>query len=206
MTNNFTGIVYKITSPSNKIYVGSTKNFKNRLVHYKTTLGKSQSKLYNSFKKYGFEAHKFEILWEGPIEKMLEMESKIGFELDVLSVKNLNCKLPKNDEKIRFISEETFKKMSQWQIGRKMSEQSKKNMSISAKKRPPFSKETRLKISLGLSKPIIQMDLDGNFIREWYGAEEAGRQLDLWSAHISSCCRGERKTTGGFKWKYKNNK
>jgi len=51
------------------------------------------------------------------------------------------------------------------------------------------------------SKIVIQYDLDGNFIKEWPSAQEASRQLKI--SHITSCCRGERKWAGDFKWKYK---
>ena len=53
------------------------------------------------------------------------------------------------------------------------------------------------------SKPVIQLDLDGNFIIEFECANEAGRLLGLWANHIGGCCRGESKTHGGFKWQFK---
>lgn len=146
MTNIKNGIIYMITSPSNKIYIGSTINFKRRITHYKSTLGKSQIKLYNSFNKHGFNNHKFEIIWEGPIEEMLKYETLIGFGFNVLEPENLNCKLPKLGDKYNFVSDETRKKMSSWQIGRKMSNESKQKMSISNKKRPPMSDITKRKI------------------------------------------------------------
>lgn len=55
-----------------------------------------------------------------------------------------------------------------------------------------------------IKKPIIQYDLEGNFIKEWlYGK-------DIWRAgivksypDISACCLGKQRTTGGFIWRYK---
>lgn len=54
--------IYKITSPSEKIYIGFTSNIAKRTTSYKHLSCKSQTLLYNSLKKYGWEAHKFEII------------------------------------------------------------------------------------------------------------------------------------------------
>ena len=48
---NIVGI-YKITSPTGKIYVGQSCNMKKRFVKYKRLDCKSQSRLYNSLLKY----------------------------------------------------------------------------------------------------------------------------------------------------------
>jgi len=58
------GVIYKITNPVNKIYIGQTTSYKNRLYRYQLLNCKAQIKLYNSLKKYGFENHNFEIIEE----------------------------------------------------------------------------------------------------------------------------------------------
>lgn len=52
------------------------------------------------------------------------------------------------------------------------------------------------------SKPINQLDLQGNYIKTWLNAHEASRQLGIDRSTISQCCRGGRrnKTAGGYKW------
>lgn len=52
------------------------------------------------------------------------------------------------------------------------------------------------------SIPIVQLTLDGQFIRKWPAGNEAGRELVIDSRHICSCCKGKRKSAGGFKWMY----
>ncbi len=54
------------------------------------------------------------------------------------------------------------------------------------------------------SKPIDQLDLQGNYIRTWLNAHEASRQLGIDRSTISQCCRGSRrnKTAGGYKWRF----
>lgn len=53
-------------------------------------------------------------------------------------------------------------------------------------------------------KKVIQLDLNGNFIKEWNSIKEMSKTLKINYSHISACCRNEygRKTAGGYKWKY----
>lgn len=47
------GVVYKITSPSGKVYIGQTINYKVRYAKYNNLNCKQQLRLYNSFIKNG---------------------------------------------------------------------------------------------------------------------------------------------------------
>ena len=53
-----------------------------------------------------------------------------------------------------------------------------------------------------LSKRVLQFTLTGEFIREWPSASECERN-GYSQSHVSDCCRGERKSAYGFRWKYK---
>lgn len=66
--------IYKITSPSEKIYIGKTKHFEKRIKQYKNLKSKDQRKLFYSFQKYGYINHKFEIIEECLIEELNEKE------------------------------------------------------------------------------------------------------------------------------------
>lgn len=55
--------VYRITSPSNHVYIGQTVNFNSRMSCYKRCACKKQIKLYNSLVKYGFDDHNVELLY-----------------------------------------------------------------------------------------------------------------------------------------------
>lgn len=50
---------------------------------------------------------------------------------------------------------------------------------------------------------ILQYDLDGNFIKEYTSASQAGREIKQNGNSISDCLNGKQKTAFGFKWKYK---
>lgn len=60
--------------------------------------------------------------------------------------------------------------------------------------------------SFNQSKPILQYDLNDNFIKEWKSAKEASEHLCIQQNSISLCCRNKRKKAGNFNWKFKNNK
>ena len=51
------------------------------------------------------------------------------------------------------------------------------------------------------NKPVLQYDLDGNFIREWPSATDVGREV---RSNIVYCLRGRYKSAYGYKWVYKN--
>lgn len=50
------------------------------------------------------------------------------------------------------------------------------------------------------SKPIIQLSMNGEYIKEWASAREAAQ---IYGMHVSSCARGERRSCGGYRWVYK---
>lgn len=54
------------------------------------------------------------------------------------------------------------------------------------------------------AKLIGQFDLNGNFIRTFYGSYEAERATGVDHSTISKCCRDHKdySQTGGYKWKY----
>lgn len=53
------------------------------------------------------------------------------------------------------------------------------------------------------SKPILQLDLEGNFIKEWKGQSEAARELNIAQGNIGYCVRGRYKTAYGYIWRNK---
>ncbi|MGW6611834.1 NUMOD1 domain-containing DNA-binding protein, partial [Peribacillus butanolivorans] len=52
-------------------------------------------------------------------------------------------------------------------------------------------------------KPVIQLSLDGDFIKEWESATEVQRELGIHQTNISYVCKGKKKSAGGFLWIYK---
>lgn len=55
--------IYKITSPSGKIYIGQSKDIERRIAEYARNKNYEQGRIYHSILKYGFEVHIFETLF-----------------------------------------------------------------------------------------------------------------------------------------------
>ena len=49
---------------------------------------------------------------------------------------------------------------------------------------------------------IVQLTLNGKFIKKWACGYEVQRELGIYQSSIVKCCRGEYKSAGGFKWMY----
>ena len=60
--------------------------------------------------------------------------------------------------------------------------------------------------SANSTKPVLQFDIDGNFIKRWIGVNEAGRVLGINPTNISGCCnlRYGRKTALGSIWMHED--
>ena len=56
------------------------------------------------------------------------------------------------------------------------------------------------KSSNSRKKPILQYDLDGNFIRDWGCTTDVGQEV---KKGINNCLKGRAKSAYGYKWKYK---
>lgn len=65
--------------------------------------------------------------------------------------------------------------------------------------------EGRKRISKALSIPVLQFDLENNFLREYSSIIEADNMYckNKRQNHISDVCKGKRKTAYGYIWKYK---
>lgn len=66
--------IYKITSPSKKVYIGQSVDVANRWSSYRNLKCVRQRRLYNSLMKYGVEKHKFEILCQCSREELNNLE------------------------------------------------------------------------------------------------------------------------------------
>lgn len=114
--------------------------------------------------------------------------------------------LKRSDETRRKMSENSgMKGRVSPKKGLKCSEITRQKMSKSKMGRI-VSEETRLKISNSNPnrKPIIQLDLEYNFIREWLSLNEIKKQTGFSHTLISNTAKGKFKQAYGFIWKFKN--
>lgn len=124
--------IYKWTSPTGKIYVGQSKNLKQRKEWYLSNgiEQASMPKLKRSFKKHGIENHIFEIIEYCSLEQLNDRETYWGLYYNTLE-KGLNCKL---GEQNCIFSENTKDKMSKAKKGKSLTQQHQKNKEKSLQK------------------------------------------------------------------------
>lgn len=58
----------------------------------------------------------------------------------------------------------------------------------------------------GTPIPVVQYDLDGNFIKRFDSLINAAASLNLSKHNLSSCCNGKQKSYGGYLWAYEGEK
>ena len=119
--------IYKITSPSGRVYVGESKNVTKRWKIYKKLRCKSQTKLYNSFLKYGTKEHTFDIIEECLYENLLCRERYWQDYYDVLNG-GLNLKLTKCGDNKQVVSDNTKNKIIETKTGKKLTQAHKDNI------------------------------------------------------------------------------
>lgn len=167
--------IYKYTFPNGKVYVGQSCEGSHRYGNkssYKTQV------VYRAMCKY--PDYQKEIL-SYCCEYLVDyLESYYISKYDSMNPENgYNMESGGNENK--HISEDTKKKISEFQKGKTLSDDTKK------------------KISKSLSINVYCVELD----KEFYGIREAARELGLSGSAISKCCRGKYKSTGGYHFRYK---
>jgi group I intron endonuclease len=143
--------IYKITSPSGRIYIGRSLNVEKRFKQYKSfsKSNNTQIKLIRSLKKHGINNHTFEIIEECSFEDLNIRERYWQEFYNVIGKNGLNCVLTKTNEKPCVFSKETRDKISKAHKGKKKKPFTKKHIENLSKshKGKIFSKETKLKMS-----------------------------------------------------------
>lgn len=137
--------IYKITSPTGRIYIGQSINIKRRFDTYRRIdFGvKTSPKLHRSLMKYGSSNHSFEIIEECLIENLNERERYFQDLYNANSEDNLNC----------FLTTTSTKSGK----GNKVSDAQKAQIS-KVHKGKVYSIETRNKIKIARAKQVITED------------------------------------------------
>lgn len=123
--------IYKLTSPTGKIYIGQSKNIELRKHRYEILQCKRQTKLFASLNKHGWEKHSFDVLCECDQSMLNEMEM---FYIKKYKTFNTNhgLNLTSGGDHTE-LSVETIKKISDSNKGKKLTEKHKKQISDSKK-------------------------------------------------------------------------
>lgn len=243
--------IYKITSPTGKIYIGQSVDIFKRVKFYENETCKRQPKLYASIKKHGWSNHKFEVV-EECLEKDLNIREKFYIDLhnSFNTIYGMNLR-GGSDLGGGRISDETREKLcvirrkkARWagnknpMFGKKPTDDHRLKMRLGMLKKYPNgnlealskmrdsvtgkkqsidhvlkrsmamrgvakTESHKRKLSEIKSVPIVQLDLNGVFVKEWGSAKEVERILGFWQSDTRRVCIGKYKQSHGFIWKYK---
>ena len=58
---------------------------------------------------------------------------------------------------------------------------------------------------VNIDQTVLQIDKNGNIVKEYYTASEAAKETGISRSNIGSCLTNKRKTAGKYKWIYKRN-
>ena len=207
--------VYMHTSPSGKRYIGITS----KKPEYRWNHGngyKSNKHFYSAILKYGWSNFKHEIVVDNLEYKdacLLEQEliakyntrdpangynNSVGGESGALGVKQSAETIAKRRAsrvytsswaKGKHFTEEHRRKISESNKGKKVSPETRKKMS-EMKKGKPSPKQNMI--------PVYNIELDKTFTN----ATEAAKELSINGSMILQVCYGNRKTCGGYHWKF----
>lgn len=141
--------VYKITNIiTGDYYIGSSDNIEKRFLAHRYRLINNthiNCHLQHAWNKWGKQAFEFKVLLLCAAERKLSIEQGL-LDLFKPAYNIATCAIASMQGLHH--TEEARHKMSEWQIGRQLSEEHKHNISEGGKTRAPISEETRAKMSV----------------------------------------------------------
>jgi group I intron endonuclease len=210
------GLIYKITNPSGKIYVGQTsKTAHLRTIQYKSVRRKriNITAIISSIEKYGWDAHFFEVIEDGiPNELLNEREIYWIAELKTYYLENKNGlnltkggdhRLPwkKDYKRVERAKTRRVEKAPSW--GKRCSEETKKKIAKSVSR---YNKENGIKPSAECHRkakekqyvPVVAYDCNGDFVAEYPYLKAAADALGLSRKCVVDAANGKQKHAGGY--------
>ena len=191
-------ILYKLISPSGKMYIGQTRqSFSRRLSCHKCRSKSAQTVLAKAIRKYGWNNFKKEVILDKIAEdKIDDLERKYIKECNTLVPNGYN--LESGGHKLKKHSSISIEKMKKIQSRKDILQ--KKN-----RKGKPLSKETR-ELMRKVNKMKIAtncLTLKNEYICSYESIHDAGRQTNINYKNIHRAIK-HSTTAGGFKWEYSN--
>jgi len=212
--------IYKIISPSKKIYIGQSININKRITQYKNYRGNTSSIgpiLLNSFQKYGWEDHTFEIIEECNIN-LLNIRETYWKQYYLNILKNdwnrvLFCglydsgggpKTPKTKHKMSISQSQNLlkpeilnKRLINCKNSSTQSSHDKRLINTNWEDRNKKLKKPRT-----YYKIFYKIDLEDNILETYYSIKDIlGEFNNPKPQNLYSCLKGIYNTWMGYKWK-----
>jgi group I intron endonuclease len=205
---NIWNVYMHINRINGKKYIGITsQNPKNRW----KACGKgyrNNKHFWRAIQKYGWDNFKHEILltnetfkYACAVEKILikvynTTNPQYGYNNTMGGQGTLGLVVSKETrEKISKTKRDNYIKENHPNFNKHIPEKSKKKMSEA--KRGKYDGKNNPN-----ARQIVQLDLNGNFIRCWDYMKQASEILSINKSCIRDCCAERQQTAGGYKWMY----
>lgn len=216
---------------NNKCYIGQSSNLEDRYKKHMYNINdlSHQEVLYKAFRKYGVENFSYEILEKFEIyslEKLNKLEQEYIKKYNTLIPNGYNM-IPGGNNGAglsKGIEVEQYSLSGEYVQTFSSAKQASEELNINhsnicaccrnerniagdyqwkySKSNKEIFKITKVKIPI-YDNIIQQYDKNNNLIREYKTIFEANNITGIHSGNISSCCKGTRKSAGGYYWKIK---
>lgn len=202
--------VYKHTAPNGKVYIGITSM--KPLKRWANGNGYKSNKHFSSaIAKYGWQNITHEVLFVNLSKNEAEKKEIELIKLYDSSNREHGYNIDHGGNTQGKISEESRAKMSKSHKGVSLSAshraglcRGRRNRKTQPNQGKHLSESWRKAVSEGVSKAVVQCDMEGNQIAVYSGQKTAEQATGVCSTNISRCCRGERKQAGGYIWRFIN--
>ena len=187
-------IVYKHTNKTNgKVYIGMTCQ---RIeARWKGGSGYCNQHFSRAIKKYGWDGFSHEIIAQN-------LSKEDACELERILIKSYNATEPEYgyNQALGGDGGGMYKRHHSESAKKKISKARKENGFTEEHKR--HISESKRGVKHHLAKKVYQYTKDGKFIKEWDYMSLAAEELNINKANIGEVCNGNRRTAGGYIWKY----
>lgn len=213
------GVVYKITSPTNRVYVGKTHDLRKRINAHKAAARRGSAViLHSSIRKYGWDAHMLEIIEEVEDEMLNERETFWIAELKTYHHENpmgmnmtqggdgqrstwMHDLRRRQDQSNKFSGEgnpfygKSHKESTRRIIGEKTSKRNKRNNHTI----PDWGIRKR---RMQVIRSILSYDKYGNFLKKYDSITDAEKELKIDHSSIILVCNGQRSHANNHLFRY----
>ena len=205
--------VYKHTTPDGKVYIGATSRLPR--VRWNYGHGYRNTPFFDAIVQIGWNNIQHEIVATHLSEsEAYELEKRLIQEYDSTNPdRGFNRASGGYGSSGVKISEETRQRLVSSHLGKKNPHTQEWNRKISesnrGKRKPhigiPRSEECRAKIGDAHSVSVVSFHTRYKQIQEYPSIKVASQETGVSATNISRCCRGLRKTAGGYIWKINEN-
>ena len=206
------GVIYMYTSPSGKSYIGQTiDETKRRQFWFSSRYDYAGDKINKARAKYGRDAFTYTVLFSHTYSnkeeaiKMLDTLEMFYIDLYDTYKHGYNCDKGGRCHPGLKVSKETRKKIGEGTKRWASTTEGKAKLSEAQRRRTDRQKGYRIEKNY---KAIVQLTMDGQFIKEHSSIRDAAEYLDAKDkslrANISATCRGKRESAVGYRWLFKD--